>query len=90
MLLVLVGLAIGQLLPRTDTQAEKDAFREELEQRLGSPSRKRACSDEYAEINYSSAPRLVEPKPLQRPRGRSAVLRSSSSSSLLMTDQTPL
>lgn len=36
-LLVLVGLAIGQLLPRTERPTEKDAFREELEQKLGSP-----------------------------------------------------
>ena len=36
-LLVLVGLAIGQLLPRKDISTDMDAFREELEQRLGSP-----------------------------------------------------
>lgn len=90
LLLVLVGLAIGKRLPRTDgmhvEKSKEDAFREELEQKLGSPLRKRACSDEYAEVSQS---RLVEPKPKSRPRGRSAVLQSSSSSSILMTDQTP-
>ena len=95
-MLLLIGSFIGRYfqssssVKATKEKKSKLLLKHNLGSKLaGSPPRERAKSDEYnSTANRMTEPRLVEP--IRRPRIYSAVINaSSSSSSMLMTEQTP-